>query len=494
MSTRRTLLALAIATSLGAGSACGSTDPYYTPSANSPWSSLVHPAPFNPGAMLLLTDGQILVQDQGPNDWGSSGWWLLSPDATGSYVDGTWTRAASLPAGYGPISFASAVLPDGRVLIEGGEDNIGNSLETNEGALYDPVTNRWATIAPPTGLDWAEIGDAPSVVLPDGSFMLGAADDPSEATFNASTLTWTRTGAGKADANSEEGWTLLPNGDVLTVDVAGAPNTEIFNSASGVWRSAGSTPASLVDSTDDLGPDILMPDGVVLATGATGRNATYNTATGVWSAAPSFPVIDGQRYDIADGPAAVLPDGDVLLMASPGAYEPPTRFFIFDGTSLKQVPPAPQSSIAASYNGYMLVLPTGQIMLNTQLGSLYIYRPTSAPNSVWQPTITSVPTALAPGRTYRLTGLQLNGLTQGAAYGDDFQDATNYPLVRITNTRSGRAFYARTSGMTSMSVAPGQLSSTNFAIPSDITSGRATLVVVANGIASAPVHVAILNR
>jgi hypothetical protein len=31
-----------------------------------------------------------------------------------------------------------------------------------------------------------------------------------------------------------------------------------------------------------------------------------------------------------------------------------------------------------------------------------------------------------------------------AAYGDDPQAAANYPLVRITNNRTGRGFYSRT--------------------------------------------------
>ena len=38
---------------------------------------------------------------------------------------------------------------------------------------------------------------------------------------------------------------------------------------------------------------------------------------------------------------------------------------------------------------------------------------------------------------------------QLAAYGDDNQQATNYPLVRITNTATELVWYAgRTSGMT----------------------------------------------
>jgi len=72
--------------------------------AGSPWQPLANPPSFNPGAMILLTDGTVLVQHQGTNNRGTSNWWRLAPDATGSYVNGTWSKAASLPSNYAPLS------------------------------------------------------------------------------------------------------------------------------------------------------------------------------------------------------------------------------------------------------------------------------------------------------------------------------------------------------------------------------------------------------
>ena len=74
----------------------------------------------------------------------------------------------------------------------------------------------------------------------------------------------------------------------------------------------------------------------------------------------------------------------------------------------------------------------------------------------------------------------------GATYGDDVQDNTNFPLVRITNDATGVVTYARTHGWSSVSVAPGASSSTGFTLPDSMPRGRSTLVVVANGIASSP--------
>ena len=88
-------------------------------------------------------------------------------------------------------------------------------------------------------------------------------------------------------------------------------------------------------------------------------------------------------------------------------------------------------------------------------------------------------------------GTVLAGLSQGAAYGDDVQDNTNFPLVRITNSKTGAVTYARTSRWTSVSIAPGAASSTQFTVPATTPAGPSTLVVVANGIASQPVPVTI---
>ena len=62
---------------------------------------------FNATLPILLTDGTVICQDTQTSDW-----WKLTPDAFGSYVNGTWTQIASMPAGYGPLYYASAVLAD----------------------------------------------------------------------------------------------------------------------------------------------------------------------------------------------------------------------------------------------------------------------------------------------------------------------------------------------------------------------------------------------
>jgi hypothetical protein len=443
--------------------------------------------------MVQLTDGTFMVQDQGASNSGSGNWWKLSPDIQGSYVTGSWTKIASLPAGYAPLYFGVATLPDGRVIIEGGEYNGGKEAWTNKGAIYDPVANSWTAVRHPNGSEWVRIGDGPASVLANGVFMQGASGysgTTAEALLNAATLKWRITGAGKADGNGEEGWSLLPNGDLLTVDTTHGTNTELYTPRTGAWTSAGLTPVSLI-AGGEVGPQVLRPNGTVFATGATGANAIYDTVTKAWSAGPSFPVIGGLQYDVADGASAVLPSGTVLVGASPGIYQTPTHFWLFDGTNLTEQPDPVNATSLTSGDVFMIVLPTGQIMVNNRLGNISAFSDGGAALAKAAPIITSVPTTLAAGTAYTVAGKQLSGLTQGAAYGDDYQAATNFPLVRVTNAATGHVFYGRTTGMTAMGVAPGARSSAGFTLPAGTEAGASTLVVVANGVASAVVSVVV---
>lgn len=97
-----------------------------------------------------------------------------------------------------------------------------------------------------------------------------------------------------------------------------------------------------------------------------------------------------------------------------------------------------------------------------------------------------MPRLLKAGESFRLEGIRLNGMSQGSAYGDEVQDATNYPLVRLTNHATHHVTYLRTHDHSSMAVASDRVSSTHFDVPAGVESGLSTLEVVANGIASRP--------
>jgi hypothetical protein len=454
------------------------------------WQSLKHPPTVETDTALMLTDGTVMV-----HEYNSPNWWRLTPDNTGSYLNGTWSKLASMPSDYAPLYFASAVLPDGRVIVEGGEYNFLSGDETNLGAIYDPLKNKWTNVNPPA--NWSEIGDSPAIVLPNGTFMLGQNFTTASVYFNAKNLTWKIEGSGKADDFSEEGWALLPNGSVLTVDTQNTPNSERYIPKSKKWVTAGSTKVDLSISAGlETGPELLRPDGTVFAMGANstgaGHTAIYNTATGKWKAGPDFPNGD----DMADAPAAVLPDGNILCETSPGVFNAPVTFYEFDGSKFQKAPlPKHTGNLNTSYLGRLLVLPTGQIFYTLADGATIdaeIYTAKGKSKSAWAPAITSAPTTVSPGQTYAISGTQFNGLGAGATYGDDAQMASSYGLVRITNNASSHVFYARTHDPSTMGVATGTKTiSTNFDVPANIETGASSLVVVANGIASPSVSVTV---
>ena len=493
---RRKTAAIAVATLLLALSGCGShTNTTFTtpPPPAQNLKTLATQPPDGAGVGFLLTDGSVVFQGDKSFDW-----FKLTPDQSGSYAKGTWSQIASLPAGYVPEDFASSVLADGRLVILGGEYINSNFVLSNLGAIYDPVANAWMSLAAPTG--WDYIGDSPSVVLPDGQFLVGRKVDMLMAALDPITLRWTAMAStGKSDFNAEEGWTLLPDGSVLTFDVKNAPNSERYIPSLAMWVTAGSTIVDLHSHTSvsgcltygggcyfppgEVGPAILRPDGTVFATGSKsiagpGHTAIYTppavrTDPGSWTVGPDFPNND----NAGDSFAVLLPNGHVLVEGNSG------KLYEFDGTTLT-------ANASVKPGSSLLVLPTGEVIVGGD--TVQLYTPSGKPSAAWAPTITTFPATVARGSTYSISGTQFNGLSQAAAFGDEEETATNYPLVRITNQATGHVFYARTHDHSTMAVATGSaVVSTNFDVPAVMETGPSSLEVVANGIASTGVSISV---
>jgi Divergent InlB B-repeat domain/PASTA domain len=356
-------------------------------------------------------------------------------------------------------------------------------------------------IPPQTGGtgSWDKNGDAPSVVLADGRWLVGGSGSwtTDDAILNPTTLAWTTTGApGKVIGNAEAGFTLLPNGKVLTADALSPACTtqaaELIDPGTLGWSSFGITPAPLVTCTaQEIGPQILMYNGKVFVAGGTDATALYDTATGTWSAGPNFPVVSGDQQHAPDSGAALLPTETSSSPPGP-ATSGRTRPATSSSSTARASPRAPEYATSdEGGNLYMLLLPTGQVLYNGWPAGLQIFTDPGLPSPAWAPTITALPTNLATGVTYELAGRQLNGLSEGAAFGDDYQSSTDYPLVQITNDVTGDVAYARTSGMTNRSIAPGAQSCTDFTLPGGIETGPSELRVIANGIPSMPAAVTV---
>jgi hypothetical protein len=465
------------------------------------WTRLTNAPPGGAGVAhaMLLSDGSVLAFNSSCATTGSA--FRLVPDSTGSYINGTWVDAGTLPSGYNPLYFGSQVLPlGGYVTVMGGEYNACSAVWTNLGAYYNPKTNKWGTLAAPSG--WTTIGDAQSIMLPTGNLMQANCCTTQEAimTVSKGKPVWTATGTGKFDVNDEEGWTLLPTGNVLTVDAyvfqydATGMNSELYTTSKGTWASAGSTGVQLWDSSADcggedsasyeVGPAVLQPNGTVLATGANrcaaGNNSIYNPTKGTWTPAPAFPNGD----DIADGPGALLPDGNVLLDTSVGIYQTGSTFYEWDGTKFNTTSSPANAAVDSSYVGGFVELPTGQILFTDFSTTVEVYTPAGTACAGCAPTITSVKPTLTHGSVNnKISGTQFNGMSQGATYGDDNQMDTNWPIIRIVDS-AGSVVYCKSHNWTPGVQTGSKVVSAEFDIPSTIATGSATIYVVVNGIPS----------
>jgi len=202
-----------------------------------------------------------------------------------------------------------------------------------------------------------------------------------------------------------------------------------------------------------------------------GHTAIYHPTTGKWTVGPDFPNGD----NAGDSFAVLLPNGNVLVLGGRALYD-------FDGTNLTADPVGAVAPI--------LVLPTGQVLIEGF--GVEVYNQKGTYQQSWAPVVTTFPKSVTRGSTYKISGQQFNGLSQAAAFGDEFETATNYPLVRITNKASHHVVYAKTHDHSTMGVATGTATVfTNFDVPAGMEAGASTLEVVANGIPSKKVNITV---
>ena len=450
------------------------------------------------GHMLLLSDATVMVQD-GNN----SRWFRLKPDSTGGYTNGIWTNDI-LSSTYGRKFYASDVLQDGRVFIAGGEYPTNGPQQTLS-EVYNPSNNLWTTNADTLGV---VLKDSESVLLPDGTVLVhpvGRGTNSPNVTmiYSPASDIW-NVGPTNQQNQGEATWVKLPDDSILGVD-RGTTNSERYIPSLNTWIPDANVPVALY-TNGETGAAFLLPDKRAFFLGASGHTALY-TATGTtnigsWAAGPD--ILAGRYAD--DAPAAMMNNGKILCVVGTNAPNGGSFgllwFYEYDysdysvGTNGAFLPTRSPTNSAvgasfasASYNLSMLDLPDGTVLLSlgASSGQLYVYQPDKTPVASGKPRIDSI--GWNKDGSLHLTGKLFNGISQGSTFGDDAQEASNYPIVALKDSL-GNVTYARTFNWSSTSVMTGgRLVTTEASLPASVYDAQATysLVVIANGIASDPV-------
>ena len=469
-------------TALRAGVAAAALTLSFSAAQAGTWTPVVNTAPGGVNLMMLLSDGTVITQNGGGN-----GWFKLTPDIHGSYANGTWTTIASMHDTrlYGP----SQVMPDGNFFIGGGEYGSGGS----KAEVYNPLTNVW-TMTPDAGQGFS---DCISSMLPNGTILVGPVA-PSvfggTVIFDDATNSWS---AGpvyvRGGYQDEASWVKLPDNSILTIDPFGTNSERLIPTLSPLfqnrWVDDGIVPVRMYDDLGELGAAMMLPTGKVYFLGATGHTALYTptgtTAPGTWAAGPDMP----DNHGTSDAPEAMMTTGSAIcVMGKPSSFDGPIYFYEYNpftnAFTAIDGPTGHTDDSSVPYNTRFLDLPNGSILYSNGSGSLYTYTPSGTPLALGKPTVTNV--AHNADGSYQLTGKLLTGISEGAAYGDDCQMVTNYPIVRL-NAANGNVYYARTTKWNETSVWSPRVQTTQFTLPAGLPAGSYMLQVVANGNASDPV-------
>ena len=319
----------------------------------------------------LLKDGRVLIAGGGNTD--------ISVDrATYTYLasaelydpaSGTFSLTGSMTT---PRSGHTAtLLDDGRVLIAGGYDGVGNTpLASAE--LYDTATGTFS----PTGSMTTPRSSHTATLLDDGRVLIAGGDAganewlASAELYNPKTGTFSATGS-MAMQRMGPTATLLLDGRVLVAGGYGGlhggtdlNSAELYDSRTGTFGPTGSMTSTGTGLTATA-----LHDGRVLITDGKSRTAElYDPKTGTFTpTANGFGLSERSRsndviYTLVGGTATSLADGRVLIAGAscakdvcwyPEVFDPSSNSFSAAGSDT-QFPPNQGASMTLLKDGRVL--------------------------------------------------------------------------------------------------------------------------------------------
>jgi N-acetylneuraminic acid mutarotase len=289
------------------------------------------------GTATLLSNGEVLLAGGGSGNYTSNPCTTLAE--LYNPATGQWTVTGSMTSVR--CAHTATLLPNGQVLVAGGNDDNANSLATAE--LYSPATGTWGATG---SLNTARTGPL-AELLGSGTVLVAG---------------------GENVTGSVNGDCALSAGCKETV----LASAEIFNPSQGGWEPTGSMPAA-------GGSGSLLANGDVLKF----FNSFYTPATGTWTAAGAFP-----RFVAGDSTATLLGNGLVLATGfistySGSGYPPLLNAYLYNFSTNGYTRTGPMTT--TRFEDTATLLPNGQVLVaggrtrkggvNTATASAELYTP-----------------------------------------------------------------------------------------------------------------------
>jgi WD40 repeat protein len=315
----------------------------------------------------LLPNGKVLVTggvDTNNNAVASAQ--LYDP------ASGTWTGTHSMNSAR--FSHTATLLTNGLVLVAGGATSIFDaSSATNSAELYNPAIGTWTVTGPMHTARYTHT----ATLLPNGKVLVAGGQSTnafpnitaSAEIYDPSSRTWTTANPMLIQRNSQTA-TLLPNGQVL---IAGGEVTnfsmvtgesELFNPTNGTWTQTGFMTGPFAFHTATL-----LPNGQVLVAGGdidegfgfggvdlipSSEAQLYDPVAGTWTATTSMNFVHDHHT------ATLLTNGVVLIAGGGTQFSSTTNCELYEPFS--QTWTVAASLINARQSHTATLLPNGQVL------------------------------------------------------------------------------------------------------------------------------------
>ena len=243
-----------------------------------------------------------------------------APISNFAYGQGAWKPTGSLAvARYGAVAVE---LPNSKILVAGGASDLPALSDCGGGAfqssaeVYDPLTGMWSA----TGSMVTPVCQATATLLPNGTVLVAGGQVPgccpaatnAAQIYDPSTGTWAAT-TPMNSARVGQTMTLLQSGKVL---VASGGTAEVYDPTAATWTTTG--PMIANRNHYATATATLLTNGTVLVTGGCCDYSNnirtnwfpgeiYSPQTNTWSQTRSMAI---SRQNAV---AALLPNGDVLV-------------------------------------------------------------------------------------------------------------------------------------------------------------------------------------